>query len=481
MAISEPEARFRLRGALSYGGALILGRLVQAASFFFMAHRFSEEQMGVLAMLTVMFIGFYQLTNLGVERYVVYARDSTPEALRRTIDTVWTLQLLRGGLVGLSVIPVTLAINSFPGFELGFAEVLGVATAIMLLSVANPALSAFERGGDFNLIARARALSVSLGGVVTILLVLAWPEPWVYVAGQIVSAAVFAALSFHFTVEWPRISFDLSRMFEVFRYTKHLLIIAAVSFLSAQFQNVYIGAMFGAAVLGPFFTWLRTVNLPRELLTQFTGRILYAAANDRARREAEYGRAHLAGFALMMGSMLPFHLFVWFHGDLVIAVLAGEKWHDYWWAGRMIALVSIAHVAVGTVGPFMLTVCPQVSSTLRTIEAIAAAGLMLLLGPTYGVGGVLASMLAVRAWAIPARIFFFYRLIVTRDRAAHARGCTWVLLGASAPFLAAEALLLPSAEAMSGELGVVMVYAAVFMGLAAVGLRFRAKLLYGPR
>ena len=81
----------------------------------------------------------------------------------------------------------------------------------------------------------------------------------------------------------PRLNFEGSRIRAVLHYSKHLVVISVVSFLSAQLQNLYVGAMFGPAMLGLYFTWYRLVQLPREILTQVLDRVFFSKASEMAR------------------------------------------------------------------------------------------------------------------------------------------------------------------------------------------------------
>ena len=469
---------FKLKGASQFGGALVIGRLIQAGAFFAMARQLQGDQMGVVALLTALFIGLFQLTNLGLDRYVVYTKATEPEDLALTIDVVWTLQLLRGVFVLLCTIPVGMAVNRFSAFDLTYAYFLGIALSVMILSVANPKVSTFERTGDFNYIGRMRAFSVAAGGLTTIGLVFVFAEPWVYVAGQIASACVFTGLSFLYSDGRPRLSLDGRRIREALKYCKHLIVVAAVSFISTQLESFYVGVAFGPASLGLYFTWNRMVHLPREILTQLLSRILFSKVSDLARRDQPFNRSHVLGFAAIVGLVLPFNTFIWFHGDVLMVALAGERWVGFWWGGRIFALISTAYALLATIGPFNLVTCPWVSSTLRSIETAAMACLMFLLAPVYGIAGVLSALLSVLTIALMIRIVVLYRWIITSGRATHAATCVTILTVTLAPLLVVEFLILPWLG-MDDLVAPAAAYAATCLTIGGAAVLNRRQLLQG--
>jgi len=433
--------------------------------------------MGTVAVLTVIFMALFHLTNLGFDRYVVYSKDNTLDEFRASVDAVWTMQLLRGLVVLVVAGLLALFFVGSSKFDLGAAHLIAIALAVVILSLVNPELSRFERGGDFSFVARARGFAAILGAASTIVIVLICATPWAYVIGQNVNAAMFVGLSFLYTARVPRVSFSAARLARVFGYCKHLLVIAVVSYISAQAQNVYVGAMFSPAVLGLYFTWYRLVNLPGELVTSLGTQVLFAKASDEARHDRAMISFHLRGFTFTVVILLPFYLFVWFHGDVLMALVAGEKWVSFWWGGRLMVIISMLLALSGTIGPFMLVHLPHVTSLLRSFEAAATILLMLVLGAFFGLVGVLLSALIVMAIAFMLRIAILYLRLVTVGRWRHARGMLSVLVIVTAPLLSLEALLSMSPDASTRSLVAVAGYSIYTAALIFFTLRRRGTLI----
>lgn len=436
---SADKSGFRLKAVSSLGLAIGIGRLAQAVAFFMMAQILEKEDMGTVALLTIIFAGLFQLTNLGFDRYLVYAGGSEKEDMHAWINAIWTMQLIRGLLVITATLIFPFIIPGNWQLDISLTQWLTIGLAVLLMSCANPGISIYERSGDFSYVARVRAWSTLFGALTNIAVVLIWPSPWAYLAGQIATAFLFAGLSLHYTTVWPRLLFSRERFGQVLSYSKYLLAIAVFSYLSAQFQNYYVGAVFGSATLGMYYTWYRLVNLPRELVTQLQTQVLFAKASDEARRGTSIMRTHLKGFTLLVLLLMPFHIFVWFHGDFLMRILGGEGWVEFWWAGKVMAASSVAFFLSGTISPFMLVHVPRVSSILRSLEAVATVILILLLGPIYGVSGVLYSVLAILVVALLGRGVVLYTMLITIDRWVHARALIAVLGMSSLPFLAVEA------------------------------------------
>lgn len=468
---------FRIRAAGGLGVALILGRVAQAAAFFVMARMLDEANMGVVSVLTIIYTALFQLTNFGFDRYVVYCKEDDEVSLRAAIDAVWSLQLIRTGVILLATAGLAVVFEGSEKYDLGTAHFFAIALAVILMSSISPDLSTHERDGNFGFIARARGYSSLVGAAATIGFVLMWPLPWAFVVGQVVTSAMFMVQSFQYSQRMPRVSLSSTEIAKVFRYCKHLLVIAVVSYVSTQVQNIYVGAMFSPTVLGIYFTWYRLVNLPRELVTQYTTRLLFAKASADSRAGEDLMQSHLRGFAFTIVALLPFHMFVWFHGDFLITLVAGAKWAPFWWGGQLMAVASILLGLSATMAPYNLVHLPHISSKLRTGEAIATTLLMILLGDRFGLSGVLYSVIIVMAVAMLLRIYLLYRHFVTLHRWQHARAMLLVMLAVAGPLLLIEAAIFEFVPAAMQSALAGMAYLAVNGALFLYTLRRGGRLI----
>lgn len=467
--MSGSSTGFQLKSVGGFGAALMAARLSQAAAFFVMARALGTQDMANVALLTLIYTGLFQLTNMGFERYVVYFKETLPTDLDASVDAVWTMQMVRGVVVLAAVAVVAWFYTQSGQYDLGHAQLFAVGFAVVILSLVNPGLSTFQRSGNFAVVARAKGMSAVLGAVASISIVLVWQTPWAYVIGQLINAASLTTLSFILVDRAPSLSFSLTRWASVFRYCKHLLIIAIVSFAAAHAQNVYVAAALPPATLSLYFVWYRLVSLPGEFITQISSSVLFAQASDDARRGHAIATAHLRGFTFIAVLIVPFHMFVWFHGDVVIRVIVGAEWVEYWWGGKLMVLANLCLVFVGTLGPFMLVHLPHVSSFVRTGEAVATVILVILLGQAYQDWGVLIAVLAVMAATLLIRIVILYACLVREDRWRHALSALTILCIVAAPLFVVEAVV-----SLIGNLSAQVMLAAIAYALISGTTAFLA-------
>ena len=427
-----------IKGVFRFGGAILIGRVLQLLAFVALAHELSPAQMGVVGLLTAVFVGFHSLTNFGFDRYIVYADIKSSENIAHCANVIWTLQLIRGLATFLLSGLVAYFINRFSSFEVDIAYFFGIGAALLICNLMNPHVIVYEREGNFDYAARLRGVSATASGLSIMLLIMAWADPWVYVIGQVVNASVYSILTFRYSEVAPIMSFDRQVAVKVFGYCKHLLLMAVVSFAAVQFEVFFVGFMFDSAILGLYFTWARFVQLPREVFLQFSDRILFSRTCKLKREGGDFAKLHLLGLSISIFAIVPFYVYIWFHGDWLISVVAGHEWIEYWWAGKYFTIIGFLYLLSSSVSPFTLSLFPELASKIRTLESIGLIFLITWLGNAYNIEGVLTAALISMVMATIVRIYILYKKVIFSNRASHALLCILAMVLISVPLIAGE-------------------------------------------
>lgn len=427
-------------GVFNLGVAVLLGRVMQALAFFSLAYWLTSEQMGVVALLTAMFVGLFSLTNLGFDRYLVYS-EHVSEKLDSEVHAIWILQLGRGILIILISLASGYFIDNLTSFGVDITYHLsGIGLALFIYNLANPYVVFKERSRDFNVVAKLKAASVGLGALSMVLLVQVFKDPWVYVIGQIINTAIHTLLSYHYSDKLPKVLFDKKIMSDVWTYCKHFLIISTVSFVAVQFENFYLAFLFGPAVLGTYFTWARVVSFPREIVTQLLEKVMFSQGSFQRRLGEDVGSAQLLGLGLSFFLVLPVYFFLWNHSEWVMEITLGSRWNTFVWAVPYFILASVLMVFDATISPFILVNRPDLSSIIRPIEVVIAISLMIVLGNMYGIAGILYATLSSLIASTLIRIFLFYKRIYLKPPLRHLFMMVKVMFCVCMPLILIEAI-----------------------------------------
>ncbi|MDH5388281.1 MAG: oligosaccharide flippase family protein [Gammaproteobacteria bacterium] len=403
------------KGVVSLGSAIAVGRILQIIAALTLIRNLSPYQMGVVGLLTAVFIGVYSLSNLGFDRYLIHADDE--KVLSNTVfDNIWSLQVIRGSLVLLLCIVLSIIIPSHSEFSTEISpQLIFIGVALLIHNFSNPHFVMYERNGVFNCLAACRGISISLSSLVMIILIQFIADPWVYVIGQLVNTSVYTVITYVLSKQLPAFRLDLKISKDVFNYCKYLLLIAVVSFIAVQFESFYVGFVFGVVALGYYFTWGRVIFLPREIIAQFIDKILFTKACSSRRNGECVAREHLILLVFSLALLSPFYFFTWHYGEWMISIIAGEEWAEYLWVGKFFIIIGVFQLVALLFSPLVLSMYPKISSVIRSVETIILVFLMILLGQVYGIEGVLLASMFVAIIACCIRVYISYRYILNNN------------------------------------------------------------------
>lgn len=398
------------KGVLRLGGLLTIGRLLQIASALVLIKLLTPSQMGAVGILTAIFIGVYSLSNLGFDRYLIRADDA--DVTPATVNVIWTLQIIRGLFVFIVCLIMAFGVQAVSDFDREIIpQIVIIGLALLVNSMANPEISLFERNNCFKQIGNCRGMSMACGAVVVTITAFATKSPWAYVLGQLTNTLVYVILSFYYSEHRPCLSYNTVIVKKVFKYCKHLFVIAVVSVIATQFENYYIAFAFGAETLGFYFTWARLVYMPRELIAQISDKVVFAKACIAKRTKTGLVKEHLLICLLAVMIILPFYALIWFYGEWFISFVAGDEWVSYHWVGKFFVVISSTWLTALLFSPIVLAHYPEISSILRSVEVFIMITLMLWLGRTYGVKGILIASLTGILVATSVRLYIVYRYV----------------------------------------------------------------------
>jgi O-antigen/teichoic acid export membrane protein len=455
------------KGIASFGGAVAAGRILQVVAALMLIKHLTPYQMGVVGLLTAVFVGAYSLTNAGLDRYLVHAEDKDINS--DVVNNIWTLQLIRGFFVFVVCFALSIVIPMLTDFKDEISmQLMGVGAALLIHNVSNPHITRYEREGNFYKLAGCQGASIIVGSLAMIVLIQHYKSPWAYVVGQLVNTATYAALTFFFVTEKPAIGLDGVVIRKILRYCKYLLVISIVSVIAVQFENYYIAFVFGPETLGFYFTWARLVYMPRELIAQVGDKILFTKACVARRENFSLAKEHLVTLSLSIVCIVPLYVAIWCHGEWIISVVAGVEWIHYHWVGKFFVVISFIHLLALLFSPIVLANFPKISSILRSCEVGVLVLLMIWLGERFGIQGVLVASLITIFIAFLVRVVIVYRYVMLERWFWHASRLLAIAVVILGFMIAIEWFWSKSDATMTPENGLVLSYAISYMLIATV-------------
>jgi O-antigen/teichoic acid export membrane protein len=397
-------AGYGLTQVIRLGGNLIMTRLLV------------PEMFGVMAIAMMVLVGLRMFSDVGLRPNVVWSeRGNDPVFL----NTVWVVQIVRGALVSLFALAVSLvvvfasSIGLVPGDSV-YAEpslpyVIAVLSIIAVIS-GFESTKLFEASRTLSLGRITRIeISSQLAGL---LCMIGWASIdrsiWALVAGSICSALSRAILS-HVWLPGVanRLHWDATAFREIIRFGKWIFVSSILGFLVNSGDRLLLGGLVSSTVLGVYVIAFLIFNAIEQGLTKIIADVSFPALSEVVReRPAElkpnYYRFHgaIASFAYFCAGILMIS------GQALIRLLYDQR---YAAAGWMLEILAVALMTV----PFRVaTQCFLALGMPRLLSNIIAIRLitLFLVTPvgfhTFGLPGALWGIVLSHFSCLPTIIFY---------------------------------------------------------------------------
>ncbi len=375
---------------LRFGGNLIMTRLL------------APEMFGVMSVVLVIQLTLTLLCDFGLRIVVIQSRrGDEPEFL----NTVWTLEVLRGALIWLLGLAAALAL-----FFAGGVGMLPPASswaapelpAVIAICITASAISGLQ---STNLITRQRHLDVrsisiielvsQLVAVIGMIAIgLLTRSIWALVAGSIIAAAVTTVLSHVYLPGLRnRFAWDRSTISEIYTSGRWVMLSSLLLVLATNADRFLLAGYIGPAELGLYAIAVNIIILVESIGSRLFSTVVFASLSEKARESTAALRALLSRqrFAFDVGYLFASGLFFAL-GPWLIDVLYDERYNAAGHILRVLALTMIfsrynifpaAYLALGK--PYLTA----------TVNLTKLAALLVLLPVLFYHGGLEGALIAV--------------------------------------------------------------------------------------
>ena len=300
--------------ALRFGSNLVLTRLLFPEAF------------GLMAIAQAVLMGARLLSDVGLMQGVVRsARGHEP----RFLDTVWTLDILKGTLILLVMAALGWPMSRAYGQPALVALLPAMGLAALISSFASTKIALVNRKLELGRLTTIE-LSSQACGVVTMI---AWarisPTPWALVAGNWVSALMMVACS-HLVLQGHRnrLALDRGVVREVLSFGTWVMLSSSITFLVGEGSNLLNAALVGATTVGFLGISTALVLVPWNVIQMVIGRVLFPAyAEIWRQRPRDLPRAVERSRRLQMIAVASVATMLAVAGDRLIDLLYDHRYH----------------------------------------------------------------------------------------------------------------------------------------------------------
>lgn len=308
---------------LDLGGQLLLARLLAPAAFGVFG--FAQSLSGLVSCFT----------DLAGQRYLIQKRG---ELSRTTIDSVFTLELLLGILVGglwaMLAGPIFTALDRPE--QIPFARWLAVWIVLERMMLPRALLDRAMAFGRSNL---ALVLGTVCSVVAMIAAALLDAGPYTFIVGLLVRTSVSAAGMWAWAPIRPQLRLDPAQAAPLAAFGTPILLTGALTFFYTNVDYLIVQAALGYSALGLYYAAYRYPHYVHQLQYLISTVVYPAFTKATDRRQLARGFSLVTKYAGAIG-VLPV-VIIWLLGETAVRVLLSEKWVPATFCFQMFTLLAV--------------------------------------------------------------------------------------------------------------------------------------------
>lgn len=383
----------------------IVDRLFKLVRLVILARILSPNDFGVFGVALLVLSILESFTNTGYSQALIHSRKET----RLYLNTAWTMGLIRSLVIAVAIFflakPASLLFSA-PNAE-NIIRVMGI--AVLIQGFNNIAILYLHKELEFKKVFKYQFLGTLIDFIVTVVAVFLLRNVWALVLGLLAGNLTKCIMSYIIEPYRPRIQIIASQTKELFSYGKWITVSGILIFLIIQGDDILVGIMLGAAMLGFYQMAYRISNIPATEITNVISRVgfpLYAKLQSEPERlRSAYSKV----LQLVSFITFPISAVILVMAPEFVHIFLGDKWIAIVPVIQVLVLAGLARSMFTTMIPLFAAIGkPKIETRWQVVRFLVIAALVYPLTYKYGIMG---TSIAVFSGVLVASIGFFVQTI----------------------------------------------------------------------
>ena len=294
--------------------------LLGMVSTLVLARLLMPQDFGLVALATTVSAIVSSLTELSLATALVQHRDPQDHHY----DTAWTLNALRGLLIGTVVALCAWPMTVIYGDQRLFSLVLALALVSMLNGQANPRLIKFTRELVFRQEFLLGVAPKLLGLIASAVVAVVWRSYWALIVGAAVSQLLSLALSYALVPYRPRPS--LAAVRELMAFSGWLSLTGIVNTANYRMDTLFLGYFLNPTAVGHYNLGDNLAGLPTREATAPIAHTLFPAFARLAATPEQLPQAYQRAQTTLCAVAFPVGIGFAAVAKPVVLLALGAKW-----------------------------------------------------------------------------------------------------------------------------------------------------------
>lgn len=408
-----------LHRQVAQGGAWIMvaqliRQLTHVGKIIILTHIFPKESLGIILFGTLAITTLNTFSTTGFQQALIQKKEDISE----TLNTVWTINIIRGFVLAalmyftasgiLSLITMTAqVIPTDPDLAIRIIQVLSV--TFIITGLTNVGTVYFSKDLAFKKIFMLTTANTAIDAIVTLAIAWQYNTIWSLVIGKIVGTTAGCLLSYYLHPYRPKLQISMQHAKTLWSFSKWVFIGTVISFLVTQGDDYFVTGYLGFAAFMLYRTAFNLANAPATQITNTISKISYPAYAKIQQDIPRLRNAYLKILQLTAAITLPVSVMIIVLAPDITKLFLPES---YKIVGTLLQIISIKGiiVAIGaTRGPlFMAIGKPQLNTMLKCARLLT---LIILIYPLTNRYGLIGATWTVAIISFVSDPFAYYLMI----------------------------------------------------------------------
>jgi len=234
---------------------------------------------------------------------------------------------------------------------------------------------------------------------------------WALVFGLLAGNLVRCIMSYIIEPYKPRLQFDRAQAKELFGFGRWILGSSILVFLITQGDDIFVGKLLGATMLGFYQMAYRISNLPATEISHVISQVSFPFYSKLQDNLPKLREAYLKILQLTTFISFPVAGLIFILAPEFTQIFLGDKWMPMVLAMQVLALYGLLRAIGATTGAFFIAIGkPKIRTRIQSAQLIL---LIILIYPLTVRWGIMGTSIAVMAYALIFNLYAVYKVINT--------------------------------------------------------------------
>lgn len=337
-----------------------------------LARLLSPEDFGLMgiAMLALGFLNSF--TTTGFDKALIQREGS----IRKHLDAAWTVSIIRGLVLSLTVLLSAPLVASFFQEPAALNILRVMAASTFIAGFKNVGVIYFDRELEFRKRFAFRLVPHVIELAVAVPVALMLRSVWALVFGILARQISLVVASYVAHPYRPRLSSDTHRALELYRFGVWILASAILSYVVLNLDDIVVGRVLGATMLGFYTTAFTLSSFTGRQMTGVISQVAFPAYSKLQGDTPRLRSAYMRTLRVVAVIAFPIAAGLWFVGPQFVETFMGSKWLPMIPAFTVLLVWGLMRSIGATAGPVLMAVGrPDINTKvqLATVALLATA------------------------------------------------------------------------------------------------------------